>query len=89
MIEKIDTNQIQELPGKSSPKQPDPARAFTDNGADVSLQVDYASFINKATQIPQTDTNAVQRAQELLLSGRLESPENIQAAAENIAEFGI
>ena len=89
MIEKIDTNQIQELLGKSSSKQTDPAKAFPDNGADVSLQVDYASFINKAIQTPQTDTNAVQRAQELLLSGQLESPENIQAAAENIAEFGI
>ena len=88
MIEKIDTNQPLIKSGASS-EQPDPAKAFPNNSADVSLQVDYASFINKATQIPQTDTKAVQRAQELLLSGQLESPENVQAAAENIAEFGI
>ena len=88
MIEKIDTNQPL-IKSEASSKQPDPARALPDNAADASLQVNYASLINEATQIPQTDTEAVQRAQELLLSGQLESPENIRAAAENIAESGI
>ena len=89
MIEKIDTNQIQDFLGKPSSKQSDSNKALPNNGADVSLQVNYASFIDKAKQTPQTDTEAVQRAQELLLSGELESPENIRAAAENIIRFGI
>jgi len=89
MIEKIDTNQIQDFLGKPSSKQSDSTKALPNNGADVSLQVNYASFIDKAKQTPQTDTEAVQRAQELLLSGELESPENIRAAAENIIRFGI
>ncbi len=89
MIEKIDTNQIQDLLGKSSSEQPDPAKALQNNDVDVSLQVDYASFISEAAQVLQTDTEAVQRAREILLSGQLESPENIRAAAEDIAEFGI
>ena len=55
----------------------------------VSIQVDYGSFIDKAMQIQQTDARAVQRARELLLSGRLESPENIRAAAKDIVKFGI
>jgi len=89
MIEKIDTNQIQDLLGKLSSEQPDPAKALQNNDVDVSLQVDYASFISEAAQVPQADTEAVRRARELLLSGQLESPENIRAAAEDIAEFGI
>jgi len=55
----------------------------------VSLQLDYASFIDKATKTTQTDTNAVERAQELLLSGQLESSQNTREAAENILKFGI
>ncbi|HEW79453.1 MAG TPA: hypothetical protein ENH34_05785 [Phycisphaerales bacterium] len=89
MIEKIDNSQIQDFVEKSSPKQPDSASAAPSNSADISIQVDYASFINKAMQIQQTDANAVQRARELLLSGRLESPENIRAAAKDIVKFGI
>jgi hypothetical protein len=60
-----------------------------DNQVDASLQVTYDSLIEKAKEMPQEDAEAVERARRLLLSGRLESPENIRAAAENIAEFGI
>ncbi len=89
MIEKVDTNQIQGFLEKSSSRQPNSAAALTANDADVSVQVDYASFIDRAMQTPQTDTQAVQKAGELLLSGQLESPENIRKAAENIIDFSI
>ena len=89
MIEKIDANQIPDILGKSSSKQPDSAKTPTNNGVDASLQVNYASLIEKAKQSSQTDSKAVQRAEELLLSGQLESPENIRAAAEDIIAFGI
>jgi hypothetical protein len=88
-IEKTNTDQIQDLLGKSSPETPNSPKAIPNSNVDASLQVDYASFIDKATQIPQTDTEIVQKAQELLSSGQLETPENIRAAAENIADFGI
>ncbi len=88
MIEKIDNSQPL-IESGASPKQPNSANAPASNGADVSIQVDYGSFIDKAMQIQQTDARAVQRARELLLSGRLESTENIRAAAENIIKFGI
>ena len=87
-IEKVEPNQIQDLLGKSFPRQSDSAGAVPDNDADVSLEVDYASFIDKAVQIPPAEAGAVQRARELLLSGELESSENIRAAAEDIVEFG-
>lgn len=90
MIEQINTNnQIQGFLEKSSSKQPSSAQPLPANSEDASLQADYASLINKAVQLPQTDTQAVQRAQELLSSGQLESEENFQAAAENIVEFGV
>ncbi len=89
MIEKVNTSQIQGFPEKTPSRQPNSAAALTGNNTDVSVQVDYASFIDRAMQTPQTDTQAVQRAGELLLSGQLESPENIRKAAKNIIEFDI
>jgi len=89
MIEKLDANQIHGFLEKSSSSQPNSAAAHPDNDVDASLQVDYASFIDGAMQIPQTDTQTVQKARELLLSSQLESPENILQAAENIITFGI
>ena len=86
----IDTNQIQNLLEQSSLSQPSSTnKILPNNDADASLQVDFASLIDQANQTPQEDTEAVQQAQELLLSGQLESPENTRAAAENIVEFGI
>lgn len=89
MIEKIDNNQISDILNESSPKKPTPPKASTDTEADASLQVNYDSLIEKAKEIPQEDTTAVQQAQQLLMSDQLESPENIREAAENIIEFGI
>ncbi len=89
MIEKVDTSQIHGFLEKSSSRQQKSAEAISGNSADVSVQVDYASFIDSAMQIPQTDNQAVQKARELLLSGQLESTEIIRQAAENIITFGI
>ncbi|MFC1633485.1 hypothetical protein ACFL5Z_01475 [Planctomycetota bacterium] len=88
MIEKIGDNQIP-LDPSSSPGQLNTAGALPDNNADVSVQVNYSTLIEKALQQPETDTQVIQRARDLLLSGQLDSPENIRMAAENIAKFGI
>jgi len=89
MIENINTNQPQNLLENSSSSQPDSAGAAQNNQPDVSLKVEYASLIDKAPQIQQTDTSALQQAKELLASGQLESPQNFQEAAENIIKFDI
>jgi hypothetical protein len=89
MIEKVDTNQIQNFLEKSSTRLPSSPAAVSGNDADVSVQVDYASFIDAAMQTPKTDSQAVEKARQLLLSGQLESPENIKQAAESIITFGI
>ena len=89
MIDEVGTNQIRDFLEKPSSRQPNSAGALPNDDADVSVQVNYASLIDNAMQSPQTDTQAVQRAQELILSGQLESPENIRGAAEKIVTFGI
>jgi hypothetical protein len=88
MIEKIDINQHPIEPG-SSPGQPNTVETLPGNDADVSVQVNYSFLIEKAMQQPQTDTQVIQRAREMLFSGELESPENIHRAAERIVMLGI
>ena len=61
----------------------------TGNDVDALVQVNHDGLIEKASQLPQLDPNAVQRARELLESGELDSEANIRAAAENIIKFGI
>ena len=89
MIEKVDNNQIQNFLEKPSSRLPSSKPAVSGNDADVSVQVDYASFIDTAMQTPKTDSQVIEKARQLLLSGQLESPENIKQAAENIITFGI
>ena len=89
MIEKVNTNQIQSFLEKSASRPPNTAAASTGNEEGVTIQVDYASFIDSAMVIPQTDSQIIEQAKALLLSGQLESPENIQKAAENIITLGI
>jgi hypothetical protein len=89
MIEEVDTNQIRDFLEKSSSRQPNSAGPLPNEDVDVSVQVNYASLIDKALQSPQTDDQAVQRARELLLSGQLETLENTREAAEYIVTFGI
>ncbi len=88
MIEKIDTSQPLIDSGMSS-GQPRSARALPDRDEDVSVQVNYASLIEKAMQEPESDDQRIEKSRELLLSGQLESAENIRQAAENIVKYGI
>ena len=88
MIDKINSNQIQELLAKSS-RQSNSVETQNDNKLDASLEVNYASLIKKAMEAAESDDNAVQEAKELLSSGQLESEEKIRAAAENIIKFGV
>ena len=89
MIEKVNIHQIQSFTETTSRKQPNNAPAFNDKDADLSVRVDYASFIDKAMKIPQTDSQDVEKAKKLLISGELEKPENFLKAAKNIVTFGI
>jgi len=88
MIDKLDTNQPM-IESSVSSGQSKPPKAIPNNDADVSIQVKYAALIDEAVQEPKGDAKRLERARELLLSGQLESRENIREAAENIAKYGI
>ena len=89
MIEKIDISKIQETLEKASSKQSSPTSPVPKNNEDVSVQVDYASLIEQATQPLQTDTEVTQRARLLLKSGELESLESIMEAVKYMLRYGI
>jgi hypothetical protein len=85
---RIDTSGIQDFLERPRSSQESSPRAVANNEQDAS-QVDFASVIDAAMQTPQTDSDVLERARELLESGQLESEQNIRAAAENIIKFGI
>jgi hypothetical protein len=89
MIDKIGTNNQPLIESGSSAGRHDNPGVLRGNNVDVSVQVNYASLVDKALQPPKTDDQLVQQARELLLSGRLLSKENIRMAAENILKYGI
>jgi len=89
MIKKVENSQIPDILKESSPVQASSSNLPAKTGLDASLQVSCDSLIEQANQIPPEDANAIQQARELLLSGQLDSPENIRAAAEAIVKFGI
>jgi len=89
MIEQIGTNSQPLFESGSSTGQPILPEAKRGSDVDVSIQVNYASLVDKAMQPPETDGQRVQQARELLLSGGLESEEIIKGAIENILLYGI
>ena len=89
MIEKIDNNQINNIVGRTSSDPETTTTNSTGSEVDALVQVNHDGLIEQASQLPQSDPNAVELARELLASGELESDENLRAAAENIIKFGI
>ena len=89
MIENIQNSQVAHVMGSSTSPHADAASRRLSEGSDATLQVNFADLINQALQGAEADADAVQRARQLLESGRLTSPENIRSAAENIITFGI
>jgi len=89
MIEKIGTNNQPLIESGSLTGQPNPNGAVRGRDVDVSVQVNYASLVDKAMKPPKTDDLLIQKARELLLSGKLESEDIIEEAAKNILKYGI
>ena len=89
MIEQIGSNNQPLIESGSSTGQPNTPGALRGNDVDVSIQVNYASLVDKAMQPPKTDNQRVQQARELLLSGKLESDEIIEGAVKNLLQYGI
>lgn len=89
MIHNIDNNRVGQIMGQASMPTPDPVNTRQTNEADAALHVSFADLISQAKDSAQADAAAVEEARELLLSGKLTSPQNVQSAAQNILNFGI
>ncbi|MDD5010639.1 MAG: hypothetical protein PHQ00_00775 [Phycisphaerae bacterium] len=89
MIEKIENNPVPDILKEQSSKISKTSNGSANNQTDASLQISSDSLVEKAKQAQPEDADAVQQARQLLLSGKLDSPENIRAAAESIAKFGV
>jgi hypothetical protein len=90
MIDKININQTPEHFDAQSPVQANRTKSPVNNKADAALQIDYGRLIEQAiNNTPPAETDAVQKASELLQSGQLDNPANIREAAENILKYGI
>ncbi len=59
------------------------------NTQDASLKVSFSSLIGQAKQPPTDDGSAVARSKALIASGQLDTPENIQKAAQHILKYGV
>jgi len=89
---KIDVNGIGDLFDNPQPVRINssrPVKSLSNTGADASLRIMYASLIDRAKHARRPESDALEQGRRLLLSGKLDSPEIIRAAAENIAKSGI
>lgn len=89
MIDNIGTDHMGPILGNTPLPQGDPANMRPQDHSDATLQVNFADLIAKAKQAAEADAEAVQNARELLLAGRLTSPNEIRSAAESIINLGI
>jgi hypothetical protein len=89
MIDNIQNHQVAHAMGMNALPRTDVANKRVADESDATLQVDFGDLVSRAMQTTDEQADAVQKARELLQSGRLTSLENIRSAAENIASSGI
>jgi hypothetical protein len=89
MINNIQNNQVTGAMGSGALPHAEAVNKRLTEQSDATAQVNFADLINQAMQATPADADAVQKARELLQSGRLTSLENIRSAAESIITFGI
>lgn len=89
MIEKMKNNQVSNMLNDLPAAQLSSSKTPAKTEPDASLQINSDSLIEQAKQAPADDADVIQKARELLLSGQLDYPENIRAAAESMIKFGV
>jgi hypothetical protein len=85
----IDNNSISDVLNEVSRHQAGSSKNTAVPQADASLQLTHNTLIEEAKQTQIQDQAAVENARQLINSGQLDTVENIRAAAEAIAQFGI
>ena len=75
--------------GLDAAKQSGSNKALPVDTSDPTVKAQFASIIEKALKAEEVNLKAVQEAQDELDSGLLDTPEAINAAAQNILKYGI
>ena len=75
--------------GLEPSRKTDPTGSEPVDTSDAAVRSEYASIINKALETEELDLQAVQKAQEALDAGLIDTPENVREAADNILRDGI
>jgi hypothetical protein len=88
MIDKINNNPVQQFVKNEQLETQNKIKNGVTNDS-VKTSVSCERLLASAQQLDTEDNQAVQNARNLLLSGQLDTPENIKKAAENILKFGI
>jgi hypothetical protein len=87
MINRIDTSLIKEfLPNAGKKEGPAKPSALQ---PDAAIQVAYGDLIAGAMDNPETSEMAVEKAKDLVTSGKIDSAEYIQEAAQNMLALGV
>ena len=87
MIDKIDNNgPVYEADNSNQAKT---RKCMSGNDSDATLRTDYDLLVSKVIETSENNTQRVEQARKLFLSGQLDNFKKIRNAAENIAEFGV
>lgn len=89
MIEKVNNDQMPGFIEKSGLQGPDKKQLPAGNQMNVSFEVDWTALINKAIETKPEESQAVEDARKLLLSGQLDSIDSARRASKNIIDCGI
>lgn len=87
MINNINSNNIASTGPKGLQKRPVKSLSGSSEEADATIQVQYDSLVSRAVD-SDVDVQGVEKAKKLILSGQLDTPENIREAATNIVQYG-
>lgn len=69
--------------------QPSAAKNNAANELSAEIKTRYTTLIEQALHLQADNDNKIDKARQLILSGQLDTPENIRKTAEHIATFGV
>ena len=88
-IENANIYNAQRIARNFSSKMTNRQRGKVVKAGGVSVGEPNIDFIRAALSAQGINQGAVDKAQQLMASGHLDTPENIQQAADNISIFGV
>ena len=88
-IENANVYNVQRLARDFTSKMTNKQRGKVVQAGGISVGEPNIDFIKAALSAQGINQTAIDKAQQLMASGQLDTPENIQQAAENIVELGI